>query len=68
VHDRMPRLEAPTAFAVFPKDVVHLPRVILEEYCDLRQYSVMPSGGHFGAAEEPELLVRDLQGFFRELA
>ena len=66
-HERMPRLEAPTAFAVFPKDVVHLPKAVLEEYCNLRRYTVMPQGGHFAAAEEPELVVRDLQEFFKEL-
>jgi hypothetical protein len=27
----------------------------------------MPSGGHFAAAEEPELLARDLREFFRPL-
>jgi len=27
----------------------------------------MPSGGHFAAAEEPELFVDDLRAFFREL-
>ena len=66
-HDRMPRLEAPTAFAIFPKDVVHLPRKILEEYCDLQRYTVMPRGGHFAAAEEPGLVIEDLQEFFRDL-
>ena len=66
-HDRMPRLEAPTAFAIFPKDVVHLPRQILEEYCDLQRYTVMPRGGHFAAAEEPGLVIGDLQEFFRDL-
>jgi hypothetical protein len=27
----------------------------------------MPRGGHFAAAEEPELLVADLRQFFRPL-
>ncbi len=67
VHDRMPRLEAPTAVAVFPKDVVHLPRSVMEAHCDLRRYTVMPAGGHFGAAEQPELLVEDVRSFFRPL-
>ena len=67
LHDRTPRLEAPTAMAVFPKDVVHLPRSVMEEQCDLRQYTVMPAGGHFGAAEQPTLLVDDLRSFFRPL-
>lgn len=67
VHDRMPRLEAPTGVAVFPRDVVHLPRSVLEQYCDLRRYTEMPRGGHFGAAEEPDALVADLQAFFGSL-
>jgi microsomal epoxide hydrolase len=28
---------------------------------------MMPSGGHFAALEEPELLVDDIRAFFREL-
>jgi pimeloyl-ACP methyl ester carboxylesterase len=63
-HDRMPVLEAPSAFAVFPKDVVHMPRSTLEKHSNLQRYTVMPSGGHFGAAEEPNLLVDDLRAFF----
>lgn len=64
VHQRMPVLEAPSAFAVFPKDVVHIPRAKLEEYCNVKRYTLMPSGGHFGAAEEPGLLVDDIRAFF----
>jgi pimeloyl-ACP methyl ester carboxylesterase len=67
VHDRKPRLEAPTAFAIFPKDVVHLPRSVIEENSDLRRYTVMPAGGHFGAPEQPALLVDDLRAFFGPL-
>lgn len=34
---------------------------------DLRRWNRMPSGGHFGAFEEPELYARDLLGFLAEL-
>ena len=34
---------------------------------DLRRWNEMPSGGHFGAFEEPELYARDLLGFLDEL-
>ncbi len=64
VHNRQPVLQAPCAFAVFPKDVVHLPQAILAANCDLRRHTVMPFGGHFGAAEAPQPLVEDLRGFF----
>lgn len=64
VHDRSPRLEAPCAFAVLPKDVVHMPRAVLETHCNLQQYRVMDRGGHFGAAEDPQAIVEDLRRFF----
>ena len=67
VHERIPRLEAPTGVAVFPKDVVHLPHSILKKYTNLHQYTVMPEGGHFAAAEKPELVTEDIQKFFRSL-
>jgi pimeloyl-ACP methyl ester carboxylesterase len=66
-HDRSPAIEAPTAFAVFPKDVAFLPRSIVERHTNLRRWTVMPRGGHFGPAEEPALVVDDLRAFFREL-
>ena len=67
VHDRRPTVAAPTGFAVFPKDVVHMPRKIAEQHCDLRRWTVMPRGGHFGAAEAPDLMVEELRAFFRPL-
>jgi len=66
-HNRLPRLEAPTGIAVFPKDVVHLPHSIIKEYTNLQHYTVMSEGGHFAAAEKPELATQDIQKFFRAL-
>ncbi len=66
-HQRTPLLEAPTGFAVFPKDVVHMPRSVLEANCNLQRYRIMPRGGHFGAAEAPELLTQELNNFFGPL-
>ncbi len=64
-HDRRPTVEAPTAFAVLPQDVFPLPRRIVEEHVRLEQWSRLPRGGHFGAAEVPDLIVDDLRRFFR---
>jgi pimeloyl-ACP methyl ester carboxylesterase len=36
-------------------------------YADLRRFTEMPRGGHFGALEEPALLAEELRTFFREL-
>ena len=67
VHDRTPALEAPTAIAVFPNDLIFVPRTVAERHANLHRWTVMPRGGHFAAAEEPDLLVEDLREFFRLL-
>lgn len=65
-HQRMPVLEAPTGFAVFPKDVVHMPRKVLEQHCNMTRYTLMPRGGHFGAAEAPADLIPEIRSFFQQ--
>ena len=67
VHARHPVVEAPTACAVFPGDVIHMPRRWAEGYYNLKRWTVMPAGGHFAPMEEPELLVEDVRTFFRTL-
>jgi pimeloyl-ACP methyl ester carboxylesterase len=67
VHQRRPVLEAPTGIAVFPKELVHVPRSLAEREANLVHWTRMDRGGHFAAAEEPELLVEDLRSFFRPL-
>jgi pimeloyl-ACP methyl ester carboxylesterase len=66
-HDRSPRVEAPTAVAVFPREVLLLPRAWAERTYDLRRWTPMPAGGHFAPMEEPEALVADIRAFFRTL-
>ena len=65
VHDRQPAIEVPTGIAVFPNDLVFVPKRLAEQYTNLVQWSVMPRGGHFAAAEDPDLLVDDMRGMFR---
>lgn len=40
VHNRLPAIEAPTAFAVFPNDLVHLPRSVAAEHTNLHRWTV----------------------------
>jgi len=61
------RIETPTGFAVFPAELVRLPRVWTEEGYNVTHWTEMPRGGHFAALEEPELLVEDIRAFFRAL-
>jgi hypothetical protein len=67
VHDRTPTLQAPTGIAVFPRELAHVPRAVAERHANLAHWTRMPTGGHFAAAEEPDLLVKDLRDFFRPL-
>ena len=40
------------------------PREWAERLYDVRRFTSMPRGGHFAAAEEPELLAREIAAFF----
>jgi pimeloyl-ACP methyl ester carboxylesterase len=63
-------IEIPAGFARFPKDLppgVTLPRELAERHLRIERWTQMPRGGHFAALEEPDLLVEDLQAFFRPL-
>ena len=64
------RVQVPMGFANFDKNYVSEgspPREWVERLYDVRRWTAMPSGGHFGAAEEPERLARDIAAFFAEL-
>jgi len=61
------RVEVPTGVAVFPAEMIRPPRAWCEQLYDLRRWTVMPSGGHFAAMEQPEVLAREIQAFFRPL-
>ena len=61
------RVEVPTACTAFPKEFRFTPRRWLEARYNLARFTIMPSGGHFAASEEPELFVDDVRAFFRDL-
>jgi pimeloyl-ACP methyl ester carboxylesterase len=58
-------VHAPTAIAHFPKELPFPPRVWIERGYNVQHWTEMSRGGHFAAAEEPELLAEDLRAFFR---
>jgi pimeloyl-ACP methyl ester carboxylesterase len=66
-HDGSPIVEAPTGFGVYPKDVVFVPRSLAERATNLVRWTVMPRGGHFGPAEQPQAAVEELATFFHSL-
>lgn len=60
------RIEVPTGVAMFPGETeLVVPREWAERFYNVRRWTDMPSGGHFAALEEPELLVDDIRAFFR---
>ncbi len=64
------RVQAPVGFANFDSNYVSEgkpPREWVERLYDVRRWTSMPSGGHFAAAEKPELLARDIAAFFAEI-
>jgi microsomal epoxide hydrolase len=63
------RCETPTAFANFPGEALYQapPRSWAERAYNITRWTDLPSGGHFGAMEEPDLFVRDVQDWAREL-
>jgi pimeloyl-ACP methyl ester carboxylesterase len=63
-------VRVPTAVAVFPHMLIpegEPPREWAERLYDIRRWTVMPRGGHFAPAEEPELVARDITAFFATL-
>ncbi|MFE2963572.1 epoxide hydrolase family protein [Streptomyces sp. NPDC059340] len=58
---------APTALAVFPHEPLVPLRHIAERTNNIVRWTEFDRGGHFAAAEEPELLVEDVRSFFRDL-
>ncbi|GIY55377.1 epoxide hydrolase 1 [Caerostris extrusa] len=62
-HEKMP-IAVPCGVALFPNELLMLPRTLLSRNAtQLVSYTVMPSGGHFAAFEEPQLLVDDVWKF-----
>lgn len=48
------RVDVPTVFTVFPRDLVNAPRSFAERLFDVRGFRELPRGGHFAAWEQPE--------------
>lgn len=61
------RVRVPTAMAVFANEFVPEgvpPRSLFARLYDVRRWTVFPRGGHFAAAEEPDLLAADIRAHF----
>ena len=59
------KVPTPAGMAMFPQEIAKPPREWAERSWDVRRWEQMPSGGHFAALEEPELLAHEVREFFR---
>ena len=57
----------PCAIAHFRKEAPFPPREWVERGYNVQRWTEMPRGGHFAAAEEPELFAEDVRSFIRGL-
>lgn len=62
-----PIIKAPTGFAIFPKELLFMPRRLAERETNLVHWSLQPEGGHYAPSETPELVVNDIRAFFRKV-
>jgi pimeloyl-ACP methyl ester carboxylesterase len=63
-------IHVPTGFAVFANEftpIGRLPRELAERYFAVTRWRELPTGGHFPALEEPQLLAEEIRATFRPL-
>jgi len=62
------RVEVPTGCALFPAEMLSWPpRSYVDRVYNVIHWTEMPRGGHFGAMEQPDLLIEDIRAFARSL-
>lgn len=57
------RIDVPTGYAVYPRELIRTPRVWAEKRYNLVHYSVQERGGHFAAFEQPQLFAADVNAY-----
>ena len=60
------RIEVPTGYVEFPKEILRPPRSVAELSYNIQRWTKMDKGGHFAALEQPAALAEDIREFFRE--
>jgi pimeloyl-ACP methyl ester carboxylesterase len=61
------RINVPTGYVEFPKEILRPPRSVAERMYNIQRWTKMDRGGHFAALEQPEVLVREIRAFFKPL-
>ena len=60
------RIEVPTGYVDFPKEILRPPRSVAERTYNIQRWTVKDRGGHFAALEQPEVLAEEIRAFFRQ--
>jgi len=62
------RVEAPTGYIEFPREILRPPRSVAEtSYANIQRWTRADRGGHFAALEQPKFLAEEIRAFFRPL-
>ena len=61
------RVEVPTGYAAFPKEILRPPRSVAEQMYNITHWREFAKGGHFAALEQPAALAQQIAEFFRPL-
>jgi pimeloyl-ACP methyl ester carboxylesterase len=62
------RIDVPTGYASFPREIRPLPpRALLEKTYRVERFSEFERGGHFAALEQPDLFVGDVAAFVKQV-
>jgi microsomal epoxide hydrolase len=60
------RIEVPTGYVEFPREILKPPRSLAERVYNIQRWTVKPEGGHFAALEQPEAMADEIRAFFRQ--
>jgi pimeloyl-ACP methyl ester carboxylesterase len=60
------RIETPTGYVEFPKEILRPPRSLAERFYNIKRWEVKEKGGHFAALEQPAILAEEIRAFFRQ--
>jgi len=60
------RIEVPTGYVEFPKEILRPPRSLAERVYNIQRWTIKQRGGHFAAMEQPKMLAEEIRAFFRQ--
>jgi pimeloyl-ACP methyl ester carboxylesterase len=61
------RVEVPTGYVEFPREILRPPRSLAESMYNIQRWTKADQGGHFAALEQPQKLAEEVRAFFRPM-